>query len=293
MSMNQANTRCKREPKTTRLRIRPFHWAACLLPLSLMLSISVTGCSFNPSKSPSPSGDGRVRPEIQIVISNLGMTFPEGMDENDNRYLSYIEEQTGLDIQVNTPPTEVYDEKLDVIMSSGNLPDMLHAYEPVWFDNYVKQGALLPLDDLIDQYGPHLKAKIPPEVWDRVKYGGKIYAVPSLNEVTGIELMYARKDWLDRLGLDPPETLDEYYEVIRAFAQDDPDGNGLQDTVGLTLRPTLDGPRRFLAPSEHSWIPGLSGTGNWCMAISCRKQRKHWASWPDCIRKDYWNGSFR
>lgn len=239
MSMNQANTRCKREPKTTRLRIRPFHWAACLLPLSLMLSISVTGCSFNPSKSPSPSGDGRVRPEIQIVISNLGMTFPEGMDENDNRYLSYIEEQTGLDIQVNTPPTEVYDEKLDVIMSSGNLPDMLHAYEPVWFDNYVKQGALLPLDDLIDQYGPHLKAKIPPEVWDRVKYGGKIYAVPSLNEVTGIELMYARKDWLDRLGLDPPETLDEYYEVIRAFAQDDPDGNGLQDTVGLTFTANL------------------------------------------------------
>jgi len=104
MSMNQANTRCKREPKTTRLRIRPFHWAACLLPLSLMLSISVTGCSLNPSKSPSPSGDGRTRPEIQIVISNLGMTFPEGMDENDNRYLSYIEEQTGLDIQVNTPP---------------------------------------------------------------------------------------------------------------------------------------------------------------------------------------------
>lgn len=239
MSMNQANTRCKREPKTTRLRIRPFHWAACLLPLSLMLSISVTGCSFNPSKSPSPSGDGRIRPEIQIVISNLGMTFPEGMDENDNRYLSYIEEQTGLDIQVNTPPTEVYDEKLDVIMSSGNLPDMLHAYEPVWFDNYVKQGALLPLDDLIDQYGPHLKAKIPPEVWDRVKYGGKIYAVPSLNEVTGIELMYARKDWLDRLGLDPPETLDEYYEVIRAFAQDDPDGNGLQDTVGLTFTANL------------------------------------------------------
>ena len=175
---------------------------------------------------------------ISIVISNLGMTFPSGMDENDNRYLNYIEGQTGLDIQITTPPTEVYDEKLDVIMSSGNLPDMLHAYEPVWFGNYAKQGAFQPLDDLIDQYGPHLKEKIPAEAWDRVRYGGKIYAVPSLNEVSGVELMYGRKDWLDRLGLQPPKTLKEYREVIRAFTRDDPDGNGIDDTIGLTL--TID-----------------------------------------------------
>lgn len=172
---------------------------------------------------------------ISIVISNLGMTFPSGMDENDNRYLNYIEEQTGLEIQITTPPVEVYDEKLDVIMSSGNLPDMLHAYEPVWFGNYAKQGAFQPLDDLIDRYGPHLKEKIPAEAWERVRYGGKIYAVPSLNEVSGVELMYGRKDWLDRLGLQPPKTLEEYREVIRAFTQDDPDGNGLDDTIGLTL----------------------------------------------------------
>ncbi|OPA72968.1 peptide permease [Paenibacillus selenitireducens] len=172
---------------------------------------------------------------IGIVISNLGMTFPAGMDENDNRYLNYIEEQTGLDIQITTPPTEVYNEKLDVIMSSGKLPDMLHAYEAVWFGNYAKQGAFQPLDDLIDQYGPHLKEKIPAEAWDRVRYGGKIYAVPSLNEVSGVELMYARKDWLERLGLQPPETLEEYHEVIRAFTQDDPDGNGVDDTIGLAL----------------------------------------------------------
>ncbi|WP_245640093.1 extracellular solute-binding protein [Paenibacillus dakarensis] len=177
--------------------------------------------------------------KINIVISNLGMTFPPGMDENDNRYLNYIEDRIGIDIQVNTPPPEVYDEKLDVIMSSGNLPDMLHAYEPVWFDNYVKQGAFMPLDDLIDQYGPHLKEKIPGEVWDRVKYGGKIYSVPSLSEVAGVELMYARQDWLDRVGLHPPVTLEEYYEVIRAFTEDDPDGNGMDDTIGLTLTVNL------------------------------------------------------
>ncbi|NMO96826.1 extracellular solute-binding protein [Paenibacillus lemnae] len=176
---------------------------------------------------------------ISIVISSLGMTFPAGMDENDNRYLNYIREQTGIDIQVTTPPAEVYDEKLDVIMSSGSLPDMLHAYEPVWFGNYAKQGAFMPLDDLINTYGPNLKKKIPDRIWDRVRYGGKIYAVPSLNEVSGIELMYVRKDWLDRLEMKPPQTLEEYTEVIRAFTRRDPDRNGEDDTIGLPLTVNL------------------------------------------------------
>lgn len=199
-----------------------------------------SGCGYIKNQVSSKKTSTKLYADnISIVISNLGMTFPSGMDENDNRYLNYIEESIGIDIQVSTPPPEVYDEKLDVIMSSGNLPDMLHAYEPVWFSNYTKEGAFMPLDDLIEKYGPNLKEKIPAEAWDRVRYGGKIYAIPSLNEVSGVELMYARKDWLDRLGLKNPVTLDEYYEVIRAFTEDDPDGNGLDDTVGLTFTSNL------------------------------------------------------
>ena len=172
---------------------------------------------------------------VNIVINNLGLSFPEGLDENENPYLSYIESRTGLAVQVITPPPEVYEERLDVIMSSGKLPDMLHTYEPVWFDHYLKKGAFLPLDDLLEAYGPNLLQKIPEELWERVRHNGQIYAIPSLNEVIGNEIMYARKDWLDRLGLEPPETLEDYYEVIRAFTLDDPDGNGKRDTIGLTM----------------------------------------------------------
>ncbi|UNK19954.1 extracellular solute-binding protein [Paenibacillus sp. N3/727] len=210
-----------------------------LLSIIFVTAFFISGCGLIGSPSDKRSPTIHNSQTISIVISNLGMTFPSGMDENDNRYLNYIEEETGLEIKVTTPPTEVYNEKLDVIMSSGNLPDMIHVYEPVWFGNYAKQGAFMPLDDLIDRYGPNLKEKIPAEIWDRVRYGGKIYAVPSLNEVSGVELVYARKDWLDRLGIKPPVTLDEYYEVIRAFTQDDPDGNGIDDTIGLTFTANL------------------------------------------------------
>lgn len=176
---------------------------------------------------------------ISIVISSLGSVFPPGYNENDNPYLDYIEKHTNLDISVMLPPNESYEEKLNIIMSSGNHPDMIHVYNEVWVANQAKQGLLEPLDELIDKYGPDLKAKIPKEAWANVTFNGRIYAIPSINEVKGLEIMYARKDWLDRLGLKPPRTLDEYYEVIRAFATKDPDGNGKDDTIGLILTENL------------------------------------------------------
>ena len=42
-----------------------------------------------------------------------------------------------------------------------------------------------------------------------------------------------RQDWLDNLGLDMPETFEEFKEVMRAFTEDDPDGNGVDDTYGF------------------------------------------------------------
>ncbi|MFC3343314.1 extracellular solute-binding protein [Paenibacillus abyssi] len=176
---------------------------------------------------------------ISIVVNSLGMTFPEGLDENNNPYLDYIKQNTQLDIEVILPPSEGYEDKLNMIMASGNYPDLINVINNVWVSNYVKQDALMPLDDLIDRYGPALKEAIPEEAWDKVRFNGSIYAVPSINEVKGVEIMYARKDWLDKLGLQPPQTLEEYYEVIKAFTLNDPDGNGLDDTIGLLMTENL------------------------------------------------------
>lgn len=221
--------------------------------LIMMTSLTAAGCET--LEKNASSDESRV--PVSIVINDLGMTFPEGLDENDNPYIHYIRDETGLDVRVSIPPQEVYEEKLNVIMASRSLPDLIHTYNPVWYDEYAKKGALLPLDDYIDQYGQDLKAYIPEEAWERVRYKGKIYAIPSLNEVQGIELMYVRKDWLDRLGLEPPRTLDEYYEVIRAFAKNDPDRNGLHDTMGLILTENMGRAAPFFGAfgvQLNSWL---------------------------------------
>jgi putative aldouronate transport system substrate-binding protein len=204
-----------------------------------LLTGLLSGCYGAVGSDKSNKSSQQPTESITVVINDLGMTFPPGLDENNNPYLKYIEDNTQLDVHVQIPPKEVYEEKLNVLMTSDRVPDMLDSFNNVWVDSNIKQGTLLPLDDLIDKYGPELKAKIPQEAWDRVRYNGKIYAIPSLNEVKGTELMYGRKDWLDRLGLKPPVTLDDYYNVIKAFTLDDPDGNGLNDTYGLILTEIL------------------------------------------------------
>lgn len=207
----------------------------------LTLLASTTGCKlydFNHEGDKNKAAT-TTSGEVSLVTNNLGLSFPQGMDENENPYLDYIEKSTGLNLKVTLPPSEVYQVKLDVIMASDNVPDLINSLNDVWVGTYVKQGQLLPLDDLIEKYGPDLKAHIPKEAWNRVRYDGKIYAIPSMNEIKGIEIMYGRKDWLDKLGLSTPTTVDEYFNVIKAFTWNDPDGNGVHDTYGLILSENL------------------------------------------------------
>ncbi|MDQ1914187.1 extracellular solute-binding protein [Paenibacillus sp. GD4] len=209
--------------------------------------IGIAGCSFPLNEKYSGETSETIRkPVIKIVVNSLGMTFPDGMDPNSNPYLDYIENNTGVEVNVTLPPLNGYDEKLNVIMTSGEPPDLLNTTSASWFMSYVNQKALTPLNDYIEKYGENLKAKIPKDVWEHVTVNGNIYAIPSLNEVKGTEIVYARKDWLDKLGLQPPRTVEEYTEVMEAFARRDPDGNGKKDTFGLSIMERLGRTSPFL-----------------------------------------------
>ncbi|MHA6484542.1 extracellular solute-binding protein [Paenibacillus sp. strain BS8-2] len=176
---------------------------------------------------------------IKVVFNNGGRKFPDGMDENNNPYIDYIRENTNLNITLQFPPADGYQDALNVIMASGDLPDSLYTSDASWFESYVKRNALQPLNESLEKYGQDLLNNIPEDAWKTVTINGQIYAIPSMNAVTGNELMYVRKDWLDHLGLQPPRTLEEYREVMRAFKEDDPDGNGKDDTYGFIMAENL------------------------------------------------------
>lgn len=82
---------------------------------------------------------------------------------------------------------------------------------------------------------PHLWESIPGDVWDAVKANdptgqNRIYVIPQVMSY-GRNGAMIRKDWLDNLGLDMPTTQEEFVEVLRAFKNDDPNGNGVADEI--------------------------------------------------------------
>ncbi|WP_413377418.1 extracellular solute-binding protein [Alkalihalobacillus sp. 1P02AB] len=156
---------------------------------------------------------------IEIVVNNYGRSFPSGMDEGNNPYLDFIEENTNLEVNVQIPPAEGYMERLNVLMAGNDLPDMIYSPDATWFVNYVNQNALTDLTEVVEQYGQNLLELIPAEAWEAVTIDGKVYAIPHILQEAGTEIIYVRQDWLDELGLEQPETLDEYVEVLRAFKE--------------------------------------------------------------------------
>lgn len=213
-----------------------------LVTVAALAVALAAGCSSGsaPDAGSSSSASGNTaQPQplkLKYMASDDARTLPEGATNDNNPFLKYIEDNTHIDVEPIVAPSNGYEDKLNVTMASGDVPDLIKASVSVdWFAKMINEKALSPLNELIDKYGPALRQNIPAEAWDYVTMNGNVYGVPYLYDSTSTNLMYVRKDWLDKLGLKPPKTLDEYVEVFKAFRDRDPDGNGKNDTIGMLL----------------------------------------------------------
>lgn len=126
---------------------------------------------------------------------------------------------------------EDYKNQLNVRMASANFPD-LFAVDRQQLIEFSKQGLLLELTPYLDQ----LQKAVDFIGEDSLKKGmvdGKLYAISKSPQIP-YNTYFVRKDWLEKLNLKVPTTIEELREVAVAFTNDDPDGNGKKDTFGLT-----------------------------------------------------------
>ncbi len=143
-----------------------------------------------------------------------------------------IEEATNTKLEIIQVPTKELDNKLNILLASGDRPDIIQCETETMESQLLSSGILLPINQYWDNY-PNIKNGRDEATWDLMRYtDGNIYSIGIKNPNPLSEIAY-RKDWLDKLGLEVPTTLDEYYEVARAVALDDPDGNGVNDTFAF------------------------------------------------------------
>ncbi|WP_135556813.1 extracellular solute-binding protein [Paenibacillus cymbidii] len=146
----------------------------------------------------------------------------------DSELERLIEKNIKVNLEYELPPVADYDAKLQVKIAGGDVPDvMVFGFPMKGQDNaLIKTGLFLALDDYLPKF-PKLKAAYSDYMWSlmRSQDDGKIYGIPNPGEIVGDGLL-VRTDWLQAVGKQQPKTLDELVDVLKAFRDKKPGGDG-------------------------------------------------------------------
>lgn len=150
----------------------------------------------------------------------LSVLFPENATwkiNPDAEFFRIVQEKTGTRLTINTIPDVDYIEKRNLMIAGGNIPDIMYVNSAQDVMKFAKQGILLALDTLIDTSAPNIARYMTPEERKKVQCSdGKVYSIPRFYDKT---IQYygwmARKDILDANGISVPQTLDEFYDMLK------------------------------------------------------------------------------
>lgn len=188
-----------------------------------------------------PGSSGKYEEPVTLKIGTTiesTRLMLEGETLVDNQYTRNIRSNLNIivDYAFKASPAN-YNQKVSLAIASGDLPDAM-IVGAVELREMVEADQLADLTDVYHTYAsPVIKRIVDStdgEALKSVTFGGKILAIPNVQlRADGIHLLWLRKDWLDKLNLQPPQTLQEVELVARAFVEQDPDGNQKTDTIGL------------------------------------------------------------
>lgn len=213
--------------------------------------------------------DGRLEPALSfttIMYDSPAARFKDGESTTDNVHTRWAKEKLGVEIKTlwtGGITDGSFDTKLKLMLSSGDgIPDVISTLSPSVTQMLIETGKFMEVEGVYEKYAsPALKAAIneDPSVWNAVTIDGKKMAIPQANADIGHaqNVLWIRQDWLDKLNLKAPTNIGELEQVMDAFANQDPDGNGQKDTVALdfAMKDRITGHTM----GDSSWIYGMFG----------------------------------
>ena len=167
-------------------------------------------------------------------------------DESDEYYVRLVKEMNEyLQMDINwewVEGTSTSVSELEIV--SGDVPDVCTVQKNTTFLQAAEEGLFWDLTPYIDDYDN--LSTIPEATRANVSYNGKMYGLPRSRTLARYGLGY-RADWLNNLGLAEPTDWDSFVAMLYAFTYNDPDGNGVDDTVGLYLDSWFDELKMIMA----------------------------------------------
>lgn len=210
-----------------------------------------TGCGARkdpadlPKDSTAASKESNGREKLVIGIS----ANQNVIDFETNKFTRLIEEKNNVDLEFILFPTDQKDVKTKIalmVSSQSKLPDVFAMDSaPAWDDltimDYGNKGVIIDAlpylnDPAITPNFNAVPADIKKFAIDNSQFEGKVYGFPKYvpqywNE--GFHRAWVNKEWLEKLGIKEPKTTEEFREMLRRFANEDPNGNGKKDEIAL------------------------------------------------------------
>ncbi|MDR1598431.1 MAG: extracellular solute-binding protein [Oscillospiraceae bacterium] len=185
-------------------------------------------------------------------MNNAGGNFAPGTNSENNAWTQLLKDELNIIIDVNTNGFDVdaadYQNTLMLRTASDTLPDTFtlldDAKSTTLFKQLVEGGRLADLTEAYDKAiggstKERLAASDTQSLLQFLTVDGKLYGVTAGREAYNTAVLWVRQDWLDKLGLDVPQTLEDIEKVALAFVENKPGGN--PNTIGIPLNPSTSG----------------------------------------------------
>ncbi len=151
-------------------------------------------------------------------------------------FKNYVSRTYGIDFYFNTPARDTYIETINLQAVSGDLTGLVYLFTGYEMIAWAQEGIILALDEYLKDNETWIN--IISEEWKELyTWDGHVWGIPKGDDgAPSYFIRTMRGDWLEAVGMSKPETIDTFYEVVKAFTYNDPDRNGQNDTWGFCSR---------------------------------------------------------
>jgi ABC-type glycerol-3-phosphate transport system substrate-binding protein len=172
---------------------------------ALLATVSVSACGPDETSSPG-----------RLSFTYLRPTWGPATFTKDGPYEKELERRAKISVDVQIIPVVDYDTKVNTILASGDIPDVIWGSGPTsgtWKEAQ-DEGAFHPIDEYLERY-PALRKIAPAEIWEQLKDdNGETFFVPNLIWPQVPFFTYYRKDLFDQAGISEPTTLEEFVAAL-------------------------------------------------------------------------------
>lgn len=218
------------------------------------------GSEGSTAMSPNPgfNADGfPITNEPTTITFMTGKGLPAAEDFNEVANWKLYEKMTNIHVEWGLVPVDNIEEKVTLALTAGDYPEVLYSPQlpPSVITRYGDEGILRPFNDLIDAYMPSLKKLL--DEMPTIRAGmtfpdGNIYGLPLIYDpdfpgLTYPHRLWIRKAWLEQVGMEVPETVDQLYAYLQAVKAASP--NGSDPTIAMGGDSNMSGVEAFLLGS--------------------------------------------